>query len=343
MNIAIRANGGTKIGLGHVHRCLALAQSLRQIGAKVRFILNDDSAVRKWVCLQGFEAVSVRADHDLEDTVDALHRGGLAALVTDFYDLNTDDWIALRKHVHLLVAIDDLSGKHLPVDIVVNTTANAPTLKYSALAHTRFLIGPAYSLLREEFAQEPASRMRDVVERVLITVGGSDPLRLTPRLVRWVLEAMDGVLLDVVVGPFFDSTQAIEGEKERCPLSICLHYGEPDIRELMLQADIAVTGGGQTTYELAATSTPAVAICLAENQRGSLAALALPGVLILAGDANDPNIEAKLKHILRSLALDPDRRTKMRAVGRMLVDGLGARRVAQAIKESFEQKLEGRL
>jgi len=42
--------------------------------------------------------------------------------------------------------------------------------------------------------------------------------------------------------------------------------GPQDVAPLMLAADMAVCGGGQTTSELAATGTPAIAIRLAENQ-----------------------------------------------------------------------------
>jgi len=35
LNIAIRTNGGVSLGLGHVRRCLTLAQSLGKVGANV--------------------------------------------------------------------------------------------------------------------------------------------------------------------------------------------------------------------------------------------------------------------------------------------------------------------
>jgi spore coat polysaccharide biosynthesis predicted glycosyltransferase SpsG len=100
---------------------------------------------------------------------------------------------------------------------------------------------------------------------------------------------------------------------------------------LMLKADLAVTGGGQTTYELAATGTPAVAICIAENQRVSLKGLAEAGTLEFVGDAVDDDLELKLKSALTGLGGDPKRRQTMSERGQRLVDGRGAERVAQEI------------
>ena len=55
-----------------------------------------------------------------------------------------------------------------------------------------------------------------------------------------------------------------------------VHSAPEDMRAIMATADLAVTAGGQTTYELAASGVPAVALCIAENQRPNLAALQLP-------------------------------------------------------------------
>ena len=39
---------------------------------------------------------------------------------------------------------------------------------------------------------------------------------------------------------------------------------------LMLKSDICISGGGQTTYELARVGVPTIGICLAENQKNNL-------------------------------------------------------------------------
>lgn len=107
--------------------------------------------------------------------------------------------------------------------MVVNELADATTLVYSALPHTRFLLGPDYILLKEEFGQEPLRVIREPIERILISVGGSDPFDLTPRPLEWVCEEMVGVLIDVVIGPFFQNMRMVEEVAARWPQRIRIH------------------------------------------------------------------------------------------------------------------------
>ena len=341
LNIAIRASCGPASGLGHARRCLTLAQSLRRLDAAVHFILNDNSLMRKLVFALGFDSAIVRNGNDLRQTQDVLRRWNAAALVTDGYDIGPRYWGALRGHVRLMIAIDDLALTHLPVDVVVNSSPDAFRLEYSVLPGTRFLLGPSYAILRDEFAEEPKRDIPDRLNRVLVTMGGSDPFELMPQLTDWICETLTEVWVDLIVGPFFKSTRAIEQTREKYRDRVEIYRDPQDIRSLMLAADIAVTGGGQTTYELGATATPTLAICLDFNQRNSLSGLAREGTLLLAGDARDSELEGKIKSSLRSLAFNPDLRMKLRMRGRQMVDGLGARRVAQTIVEEYEQRSRG--
>jgi UDP-2,4-diacetamido-2,4,6-trideoxy-beta-L-altropyranose hydrolase len=336
--IAVRTNGSSTIGLGHVRRCLTLGQTLKQeFGAEVTFILNEDRLTQELVRGNGFEVLSVTSSDDAEQTQHRLKHLAASVLVTDSYELDTAYFNSLRGDVRLLVAIDDLADKHFPVDIIVNGGANATPAIYSALPTTRFLLGPSYMLLRKEFSQQPERELRERIRRVLITVGGSDPSQMTLRLMEWAHNALEQADLDVVVGPFFQNTEAIERLAAELPVQVSLHFAPDDLSALMLKADIAVTGGGQTTYELAAMGTPAAAVCLADNQRNSLAGLTQAGTLCYVGDVNDIDLPEKLTSALRALDSDVNQRRQLSRRGMQMVDGLGARRVAHAIVEEGQR------
>ena len=103
----------------------------------------------------------------------------------------------------------------------------------------------------------------------------------------------------------------------------------------MSAADLAVSGGGQTLYELAATGVPTVALCLADNQEPNIAALA--GVSLLsAGRLPEAAADGfhRIEEGCRQLAADRALRQRLSDAGRSLIDGQGAARVAEVILRS---------
>jgi UDP-2,4-diacetamido-2,4,6-trideoxy-beta-L-altropyranose hydrolase len=134
----------------------------------------------------------------------------------------------------------------------------------------------------------------------------------------------------VIVGPLFGPTPGLDALAAG---DVHLHRGIDDPARLMAEADMAVSAGGQTLYELAATGLPTVAISLASNQEGNLSALALVPTLLRApvpGMAASDEWLA-VTHAVRALATDHQLRHQMSEAGRRLVDGRGADRVAARI------------
>jgi hypothetical protein len=161
----------------------------------------------------GVDAVAVGdADwRDLRHTVGLATEWSADALVVDSYDAPADRLAGIG--VRVVAVIDDLGDRPLPVTIVVNGAAQAQDLRYRVRPDTTLCLGPEYVLLRAEFADEPTRDIQPRIRRALVTVGGADQTLLTPSLIAWAREALDGAALDVVVGPFW-STEA-RGATER--------------------------------------------------------------------------------------------------------------------------------
>jgi UDP-2,4-diacetamido-2,4,6-trideoxy-beta-L-altropyranose hydrolase len=331
VRVGFRTGGGRRIGLGHVRRCLSLALALRNLGAQSLFLLDGDPDVFELVAAAGHETMHIRTGHDMEDTVSQCRDSNVDVLVADSYALSTSYLRTLGEAARVVVVLDDLADRELPVTLVVNGSAGAGQLRYRGSPETTYLLGPQYILLRPEFAVVPTRTIAERIDRVLITVGGSDPTNLTVRLMQWIARAVGSVKQDVVVGPLFENLEALQSESKAAGSPIVLHKDPADMRGLMLAADLALCGGGQTTYELAATGTPAIAIRTAENQTVNLEGLSAAGSLVWSGDVNDDNLEAKVTRELKTLADDASRRAVMSRQGRTLVDGQGAARVAKSI------------
>jgi len=338
--VAIRANGGEVIGLGHLRRCLSLAQALSRQGATVLFVTNDEQAGLGLIRDNGFEVTIVDSKTDFEQTRDAIGRWKPFALVVDSYDISANYLTRMREHVRCLIAVDDVADRCLPVDIVINGGVYALSLAYEALPNTEVLLGPSYALLRDEFALPPVRNIEDRVRRILLTMGGGDPGGgIFRRLIEWILEEVEGVDLDVVIGPFVKDKESIFEAAMRRPQQVRVYSDPPDMRSLMLAADLAITSGGQTTYELAATGTPAVGFCIAANQRMNLEGFEARGTLVFAGYVEDPDLKKNIIRAVDELASNTDRRREMSVVGRKLIDGQGAERAAGAIVRACQRRI----
>jgi len=316
-SITFLTTSGTSIGLGHLRRCLTLASELVERGARVDFALTGDEGGVTIARQAGYDAVHLVDDEQPA----AFVRTARSVVVVDDYAVSEASFATLRRSTEIVAVIDDLADRSLEVDLVVNASPNAATLPYRLTPACVRLFGPSYALLRPEFRKLPARQIRERVERVLVTLGGADPKAQTPAVVRALRTALPDATLDVVLGPLFTARSTPDETG-------CVFHRAPaaGLQPLMLAADLAVAGGGQTTYELAACGLPAVALCLADNQRANLTHLAAANTLVCAEDDG-----ATLARLVERLAGDVAQRRKMSEAGRLLVDGLGASRVAESL------------
>jgi UDP-2,4-diacetamido-2,4,6-trideoxy-beta-L-altropyranose hydrolase len=330
--IVFRTIAGKAIGFGHLRRCLTLAAELRPRTANVasiRFLLDGDPEAVALAEAAGFEARLVTGGEPAATR--ALLQGlDGAVLVVDSYELREDCFVAWRPAVRRLIAIDDLADRRLDADVIVNSSPGAGRLVYRAAADCRIFAGPTFALLRPSFRDLPGRAIGPDVARVLVTLGGTDPANSTPAVVSAVLRAVPGAAVEVVVGPLFGATPALDAIAAREADRLHVHRGLGDLKALMLAADLAVSAGGQTLFELAATGLPAAAICLAPNQQPNIDALA-DVTLLAAASADDAALGATVEEVCRRLARDPGLRRTLSAAGQRLVDGRGAIRVADAI------------
>jgi UDP-2,4-diacetamido-2,4,6-trideoxy-beta-L-altropyranose hydrolase len=333
--VLFRTGGSAFRGLGHVRRCLSLAEALRRDGLSSIFRVHGGPALVDFIEAQGFEGapaagIDLADAHQTRDLADALAAG---MIVADSYDFEAEYLDLLRPAAGRVAVVDDLNSGPFTADLVVNGALGAEGRTYRGGPDTTFLLGADYALLRAEFAEVPRDPGGQT-GRVLVTAGGSDPHELTHQLTRWALAA-GARHVDAVIGPLvslaeIDRTRAAGGD------AVTVHHDAPDIRGLMLAADFAISGGGQTLYELAATATAAIAIRTADNQRANLEALSAAHAIVTAGAVDDPHLDVQVQTLVRQLLADAGRRRELGLAGRHAVDGRGAIRVAKVIGTMLE-------
>ncbi len=297
------------VGLGHLVRCIAIAQWAVADGHDVRFVVSDRWAgLDQFLANSGFDAVT-GALADIEV-------GGDDVVVVDGYDIDLDRLAGISART---VLIDDLGTRDAAVDLVVNPNIYATDLEYPSAA--RALLGSNYALLRTDFvgARDRRGPPSEHVERVFVMMGGTDPTGETPRVLDALSAAAFSGHVDVVTARD-DLTTGDRGYT----LTIHRAIGSPAV--LMRDADLAFCAAGGSTWELACIGVPAVQVVVADNQALIGRWLRGHGLIALEG----PTDTATLVTAFRALE-PPEQRTAIAQLARELVDGRGAQRVADVL------------
>ena len=334
VRVLFRAAGGRGIGLGHVTRCSALAQALVARGAEVRMFVRGDERAAALAGEKGIEAAVLPEAAAGELPTRLLHAWTPHVLVVDDYDVPSAVVAASRDRAPTVVhaVLDDLGGRYVPADVLINGTPGAESFEYTTEAGCLRLLGARFILLQPGFAAVPAREHREAIERVLITTGGADIGCLAARALHVVRRALGPVEAVVVRGPFADAASEAALAAVWDEHLVRVEHSN-DLRAAMLACDLAVSAAGQSLYELAATATPSVAVIVAANQRANVRALEREGTLVSAGEVDEAEVEDRIATLVARLASDLQLRRAMGDAGRRAIDGRGAARVANALLE----------
>src|SRR5690606_24891619 len=100
------------------------------------------------------------------------------------------------------LVIDDLGGDFTAVPtLLLNQNIHAQTTIYRGIPPHRLKLGLDYLLLRDEFLRyQPTPRIPATCRDVLVTLGGTDPLGLTPEIAGRLCEALDAEIHVVATG-----------------------------------------------------------------------------------------------------------------------------------------------
>ena len=343
-NLLFRVDAGPHVGLGHLQRCLSLATAVRQFYVGCVFVTNENPMVRDRVTRFGFEKYSLSrieswSAEDLTRTISiaGLHRSD--AIIVDSDCEGADYLDRLRKAGFFVCAIEDIAPHSFPCQLVVNGDAHAHQLQYhSSYGDTLFLLGPEYSILRAELWNVEPRVVKEAVENILVTVGGADPCNLTPRVLGLLNQVPGNFSVTTIIGPFFDNIEEIEDTAASADRPVRLVYFPDEVGDLMVQADLAISAGGQTLYELACAGCPAVALRMAANQDGQLQVFEESGFIRIAGRGDDYRVVLAIGDAIHSFLADPQTRAAMSVAGQRLIDGQGAIRVAQTVVNEISSK-----
>jgi UDP-2,4-diacetamido-2,4,6-trideoxy-beta-L-altropyranose hydrolase len=342
-------------------RCLTLADALRERGAKSIFIcrphaghLMDLIQRREHAAIalepaDKFFSASVNQSHgqwlgtdwacDARQTRQVLGRQIVDWLVVDHYALDRHWEQALRPHTRHILSIDDLADRAHDCDLLLDQNLGRQAKDYVGLlnCHTQTLIGPAYALLRPEFAQwreySLQRRANPQLKKLLITMGGVDQTNATGH----VLDALTcsdlpaDLNITVVMGPMAPWLVQVQAQAAAMSRPTQVMLGVSNMAHLMAESDFCIGAAGGSALERCALGLPTLVLILAANQQSGAMALQSQDAAWVATDS---------KQVISQMAalFSTDKQTmvlrKMSQAASSLVTGNGTSNVLEFLLES---------
>lgn len=368
MKVVFRVDAASHIGMGHVMRCLTLANALRTKGIETHFVCREHSDhMGKRVFADRHELdllapptkpvyrnpdsaqtpphtlwLGEHWETDLAQTREALQYRPFDWLVVDHYGLDARWERGMRDLAHHVMVIDDLVDRPHECDVLLDQTLGRKPDDYGPLvpANCECLTGAQYALLRPEFAQlRPYSlkrRENAKLKRVIISLGGNDQRNITGM----VLEALKGCrlpencCLTVIMGtegPLLKSVQKLASEM---PWPTNVKVNISDMARLMASSDLAIGAAGSTSWERCCLGLPALMIVVAENQQHVAQALAAEQAIVLLGSIS--GLASSLRAAFEELNLFPERLTLLSQRAGNVTDGQGAETLIRYIESINE-------
>ena len=311
--VVFRLRANREVGSGHLHHCLQIADELAD--HRLQFLLRDcDPFVAELLSAQGYEH---QDETDVGADLVRLAGEGPNLVVNDVLDTTEAEVLAERAAGFKVVNVEDLGPGTRFADWVVNALY---PVRDGAVEHAAW--GPDYATLRSEFLALPPKQVRERPERVLITFGGTDPSRLALRCARLLAGEVDASVR-VARGPGASSDEFPPGAE-------VLEFGI-SMADEMMAADLAITSAGRTVYEAAAAGTPLVVLA-ANAREATHAHLGYEQGVVFLGLGSlvdDEQITETVKRLLADPALRRELSTRLRAS----IDGRGAARIGNRIRE----------
>lgn len=351
--ILFRADGNSSVGLGHVMRCLSIADAFKNAGESCLFVTADNE-LHQTIKERGHKnlALGTKYDHmesELSSFVEEIEKRDIQIIFVDSYFVTEKYlrtlWQFCAKKYIILVYIDDVFAFPYPCDILLNYNIYADEGTYQKLyagyATPNFLLNTSYEPIRAEFqnllSREPKQEARDI----LISTGGSDCEHMGLEIVKAINAHTEwnDYRFHLIVGMMNEDKDEM-GNLAEGKENIVLHKEVKAMSELMQSCDVAISAAGSTLYELCATQTPTITYILADNQIPGAEGFQKSDVLKCAGDIRNLGAEELAeKLLLEAVALAGNYEKRVNIASRMktIIDGKGAERIAQKVNEIWNQ------
>jgi spore coat polysaccharide biosynthesis predicted glycosyltransferase SpsG len=321
-----------EIGMGHLMESLALAEYFINQGEAVHFIVNPYEPSRLELQKRGipFKESSFNA---IEKIIWFIKQQQAKSIVINHRKVSLDILERLRTEDFTVSVIDQLGNIPIVCDLLINKSLVPEWLRYDfpinqplcCFGADYAIMGNSYRKLHQE--QKVFSKDRYTV---LVSMGGVDRTGATFRIIE-ALQQIKDISKEIIIGNGFAHMKRLNQlcEKNNDP-SFVFSVGVSDLHERISKADIVISAGGNTLFEMACVGTPGIVLWEDEHEYTQGVSFDKKGTVVCLGNGIKTSVNV-ISDSVRMLLQDDARREKMSQCGKSLVDAEGRNRISTAI------------
>ena len=355
MKIAIRVDGNAETGVGHVLRCITLADKLLHYNIKCIFFVRNISknlfelldAKYKVILLDRIDSMFNATDEysrwlgvnqrfDAEEFIALALPGQFNGVVVDHYGLGYQWERTVQAKFRFVLVLDDLANREHICNLLVDQSIGRKESCYSSLVPQicTLLVGPKYALLRDEFSADFSGCKKQY--DILINFGGADKDNYTEHVLGMLAKCvnMHKHSIKIIIGSDYPYTVGLERRIGELGLKFTLVENPNNVAREISECRIAIGAGGVSLLERSALGIPSIIYAIADNQEHICAEYERQafGAVIRKGEIDE---HIKLASII-DIKLDPKLLSKESHLNKNFVDAHGTDRVVAKLIKDFD-------
>jgi len=333
--LAYRVDGGTSLGMGHLKRALILRRAFKAIGCSVDwtyFVERDEVGIR-FLRHEVGSVIRVPSHCGWKREVELLLSKDQDLILFDILDTRKKVVAPLRNMGRCVVTMEDHGSGVSAANAVINAITDGVKSSSYLCGETSYFVGGDYKVFDESYDRWTIRR-KPFPGRLVVSMGGGDPKGATLKVVGSLKGHNHGLEILVILGPAFPRNS--KKYQRLCSWqssgAIRLLESPENLAKVLASAEMAITGGGGTLYEVSRLGVPTLALACAKHQIKNIHIFKANGAVDYLGEVQNVPQQKILKEV-RKLKADNKRKRNMERSGKKLVDGKGRMRVVHILKD----------
>lgn len=311
--VVILTEAGGSIGYGHLTRCLALAGRME---AEV-YVHADGYYPKGSNC----------TDFDWRAHPEKLiaNLSSQCLVLVDSYLADAGVYKTLSRYFMYVSVIDDYDRMVYPVDLIINPGVKLPEYGNQT---AKVVGGSKYIILRNEIAQQAKKTSYATYQSILVTFGGCDASKIFDWLVPMLVN-YPHMTITVVTGND-EVRNALSTNYNGSSIKWLGQVNAKNMAQLMSQADLCISAGGQTLHELAYIGVPTIGVETGADQRNNIEGYIDAGFLMEHLSLDTHNLPLRIYEMIVKYS-DVELRQRVAGNGKEIVDGIGVERISDTL------------